>query len=172
MTKHREKTLLFGLILGLVLASNTFGADDCRERLLGNSYACQFKFQVVTTTNGTDRVLVEAPLDAVIGFTDFTDDDNPGNAFVGTLVIDSDIRPTYCSCKVQGSFANPKFGDSPQDFFCVTGGGEDVGLMFEGQVNGSGETINHGELWFADPFFAPTPGNGQFRRGVFTCERD
>jgi len=172
MTKHRGRALLFGLVLGFVFTSNIVSADDCRERLLDNSYTCQFKFQVVTTTDGSNRVVVEAPLDAALEFADFTADTNPGKAFIANFIIGSDTRVTYCSCKAQGSFANPKFGDSPQDFFCVTGGGEDVGLMFEGRVNGSGETINHGELWFADPFFVPTPGNGQFRRGVFTCERD
>jgi len=172
MTKHGKKVPLFGLVLGLALAANAASADDCRERLLENSYTCQFEFQVVTTTNGSDRVVVETPLEAALEFSDFTADSNPGKAFVANFIVGSDTRPTYCSCKAKGSVANPKFGASSQEFFCVTGGGEDVGLMLEGQVNGSGETINHGQLWFADPFFDPTPGNGQFRRGVFTCERN
>jgi len=174
MTQHRGRDLLCGLVLGLVLAFNTASADDCREHLLDNSYACHFQFQVVTTTNGSDRIVIEAPRDIDIGFTDFTTDDNPGNAFLASLAIvpGRTDPPLSCSCKSTGNFANPKFGAASQDFFCTTGLRAEVGVMFEGQVNGDGGAIKQGQLWFTDPFFDPTPGNGQFRRGVFTCERN
>ena len=168
------KGLLLAISVGLIFAATPSRADDCRERLLPDAYTCPFTFQVVTTTNGSDRVVVDnVQLTGVIAFSDFTNDSNPGHAFVGTFTIGTDSRTTYCSCKSQGgSSVHPRLGQSPTDFFCTTGGANDAGLLFEGKVTGSGKSINQGELWFEDPFFIPTPGNGQFRRGVFSCQRN
>ena len=172
MTSNGLRALLSGLILGLMLVG-VARADDCRERLLSNTYTCPFDFQVVTTTNGSDRVVVSnVQLTGTLAFSDFTNDSNPGKAFVATFAIASDTRTTYCSCKSEGSSNHPRFGQSSTDFFCVTGGDNDAALVLEGKVTGSGRSINQGELWFADPFFTPTPGNGQFRRGVFSCQRN
>ena len=153
MTQHRGRDLLCGLVLGLVLAFNTASADDCREHLLGNSYACHFQFQVVTTTNGSDRIVIEAPRDIDIGFTDFTADDNPGNAFLASLSIvpGRTDPPLICSCKSKGNFANPDFGAASQAFFCTTGLRAEVGVMFEGQVHGDGGLSSRGNSGLPTP---------------------
>ena len=171
-TKYGTGVLLSGLIFGLTFLAATARADDCRNRLLGNSYSCPFTFQVVTTTDGSDRVVDTVQLDADMQFSDFTGDSNPGKAFVGTFSVASQSRTAYCSCKSKGSSGNPKLGESPNEFVCVIAGGANAALTLEGRATGNGKKINQGELWFADPLFDPTPGNGQFRRGVFTCQRN
>jgi hypothetical protein len=168
----RRRLFVFCVIAGFMLNGGISRAQDCRDSLLGNSYACTLKFQLVTTTTGSDRVVLNnVRLSGVISFSDFTEDDNPGNAFVSTLGVGNDSRTTYCSCKSQGGFTRPKLGASPDEFVCLAADDEGKGLMFEGQVTARGNTLTQGEVWFVDPSFEPVAGNGEFRRGVFACDR-
>ena len=171
ISDSRWHCLSTGLALGLVFTAPSY-ADDCRDYLLENAYDCDLRFQIVTTTDGSDRILTPIiELGGILDFTDFDLDSNPGKAFVGVLDAGGVALTMHCTCGSEGDFEDPEFGVSDEEFLCVGGVREDVGIHIQGEVDDDGEEIQDGHLWFADPFFDPVPGDSQFARGFIECER-
>lgn len=99
------------------LFANSFSAEaggNCQSKLVGNSYNCTLKEQV-------------------LGSGSFTFEFETGGISQNfDLIIDA-TADYGCSCNTTGSVASPKFNSSSSDFECIS---VSIGYLFSGKVSG------------------------------------
>jgi hypothetical protein len=118
-------------IAGLLTSPAMAGGGNCQDKLVGNSYNCDFKL----STGESFSYCVEFETGGISSNFD--------------LLIPSATTDYGCACLGKGSYTSPKFDSSSSEFQCTVEDGSQIdGKIASKKLSGQGAGFSGTSLFF------------------------